>query len=221
MVQVREGSVADDATEHIRAQILDGTLRRGSKLPGERQLSVDLGISRTALRDALRTLEARVVAGKYSAELLLPSRQTWRIFAEQFEHAMLAIHAIAPLRFVIKPDEETKGGPWHRWSMTQASDVAIWALRPGKPSPVLAWLALTTLESLDAGHLARIAPPARLAWLKLLDKLRQAGPRNLRDDCQDFTVALLFSFKKRERPAVIATLSKPMQVAIANQLATG
>ncbi len=170
-------------------------------------------------KPALRKLEAHLVAGKYAPELLFPSTATWRLFGQQFERAMVAVHALAPLRFVIKPDEETKGGPWHRWSLSQASDVAVWALRPGKPSPALAWLTLTMLESIDEGHLTRIAPPARLAWLALLDKLRSTGPKNLRDDCQDFAVALLFSFKKRERAAVLATLSKPMQLAIAEQVA--
>lgn len=166
-------------------------------------------------KTALRNVEQQLVAGNYAAELLLPSTQTWRAFAQQFERAMVAIHALAPLRFVIKPDEETQGGHWHRWSMSQASDVAVWALRPGKPTAALAWLALTMLESFDEDHLPRIAPPARLAWLALLDKLHRAGPKNLRDDCQDFAVSLLFSFKKREHQAVLATLSKPMQAAIA------
>ncbi len=169
-------------------------------------------------KPALRKLEAHLEAGNYAPELLFPSPATWRLFGQQFEYAMLAVHALAPLRFVIKPDEETKGGPWHRWSLSQASDVAVWALRPGKPSPALAWLTLTMLESLDESRLTRIAPPARLAWLALLDKLRTTGPNNLREDCQDFAVALLCSFNKRERPAVLATLSKPMQAALATQL---
>lgn len=175
-------------------------------------------VTGTAFKAALRTLTAQLVAGKYAAELLFPSTQTWRAFGQQFERAMVAIDALAPLRFVIKPDEETKGGPWHRWSMSQASDVAVWALRPGKPTAALAWLALTMLESFDEAHLPRIAPPARLAWLALLDKLHRAGPKNLRDDCHDFAVSLLFSFKKREHQAVLATLSKSMQAAIAAQV---
>lgn len=50
--------ISTQATERIRAQILDGTLAPGSRLPSERVLSAELGISRTALRDALQTLEA-------------------------------------------------------------------------------------------------------------------------------------------------------------------
>jgi len=46
------------AAERIRVQILDGTLPTGSRLPAERVLSEEFGISRTALRDALQTLEA-------------------------------------------------------------------------------------------------------------------------------------------------------------------
>ena len=167
-----------------------------------------------AFKAALRNVEARLVAGNYAPKLLLPSMQTWRVFAQQFERAMVAIHALTPLRFVIKPDEETQGGLWHRWSMGQASDVAVWALRPGKPTAALAWLSLTMLESFDAARLRQIASPARLAWLALLDKLHHAGPKNLREDYLDFAMSLLRSGKRREHQALLATLSKPMQAAI-------
>ncbi|HXH82000.1 MAG TPA: GntR family transcriptional regulator, partial [Candidatus Tectomicrobia bacterium] len=49
--------------EHIVARleraIYEGRLRRGDKLPPERQLARELGASRVAVREALRTLEHR------------------------------------------------------------------------------------------------------------------------------------------------------------------
>jgi DNA-binding FadR family transcriptional regulator len=50
--------LSQSAAERLRLQILDGTYPPGSQLPSERELSEQLGLSRTALRDALQTLQA-------------------------------------------------------------------------------------------------------------------------------------------------------------------
>ena len=47
--------------KRIEEQILGGRLRVGDRLPGERQLATMLGVSRPALREALRVLEAEGV----------------------------------------------------------------------------------------------------------------------------------------------------------------
>ena len=45
--------------EHVEAGILDGRYRVGSLLPAERDLAARLEVSRTAVREALRTLQAQ------------------------------------------------------------------------------------------------------------------------------------------------------------------
>jgi len=50
--------VATKAADLLRDKVLDGTFAPGSRLPSERELSAQLGISRTALRDALQNLKA-------------------------------------------------------------------------------------------------------------------------------------------------------------------
>lgn len=45
--------------EHVEAGILDGRYREGSLLPAERDLAARLEVSRTAVREALRTLQAQ------------------------------------------------------------------------------------------------------------------------------------------------------------------
>ena len=54
----RDGSLVDSATETIRSQILLEQLVAGERLPPERILVKELGVSRTVLREALSSLEA-------------------------------------------------------------------------------------------------------------------------------------------------------------------
>ena len=47
----------EEVCDRVRAQIAAGALRPGDKLPPERELAVQLGVGRNALREALRSLE--------------------------------------------------------------------------------------------------------------------------------------------------------------------
>lgn len=53
-----DGDLAEAATAQIRARIEDGHFTRGARLPSERDLADGLGISRTVLRESLRSLES-------------------------------------------------------------------------------------------------------------------------------------------------------------------
>lgn len=48
----------EEVVARVREMLFSGALKQGDRLPGERDLSVQLGIGRPALREALRALEA-------------------------------------------------------------------------------------------------------------------------------------------------------------------
>jgi GntR family transcriptional regulator, transcriptional repressor for pyruvate dehydrogenase complex len=54
---VRKGRRYEEIAEQIQQLILKGVLKPGDRLPSERELAVKLGMGRSSLRDAIRTLE--------------------------------------------------------------------------------------------------------------------------------------------------------------------
>lgn len=50
-------AVTDEAIVKIKGMLLNGTLRPGDRLPPEKELSEDLGLSRNSLREAVKALE--------------------------------------------------------------------------------------------------------------------------------------------------------------------
>jgi GntR family transcriptional repressor for pyruvate dehydrogenase complex len=81
---VRRSKVYEEVAARIRGLIADGRLRPGDKLPSERELASMLGVSRTSVRDAIRTLE---VAG-----LLEPRQGEGTVVRE-----LSTRHLVAPL----------------------------------------------------------------------------------------------------------------------------
>lgn len=55
--QVRTRRVFEEICDQIRQLLNAGTLRPGDRLPAERDLALEFGVSRPAVREALRTLE--------------------------------------------------------------------------------------------------------------------------------------------------------------------
>ena len=71
----QHGTVTQRAIERIKAMIADGALEPGQRLPTERDLSAQLGMSRSSMREAIRALtvlgvlEARHGSGTYVTAL--------------------------------------------------------------------------------------------------------------------------------------------------------
>lgn len=57
--KIEHSRTADEVVQQIEGLILEGVLRVGDRLPGERDLALDFEVSRPILRDALKALETR------------------------------------------------------------------------------------------------------------------------------------------------------------------
>ncbi|MCU0830788.1 MAG: GntR family transcriptional regulator [Rhizobiaceae bacterium] len=73
---IQSARTADDIVWQVERLLLDGVLRPGQRLPGERELAAQLNVSRPVLREALETLEERQLVssrrgdGTYVADLV-------------------------------------------------------------------------------------------------------------------------------------------------------
>jgi GntR family transcriptional repressor for pyruvate dehydrogenase complex len=57
--QVRQRRLSDDIVERLEGMILEGTLTSGQRLPAERVLAEQFGVSRPSLREAIQKLAAK------------------------------------------------------------------------------------------------------------------------------------------------------------------
>ena len=57
--RIEHSRTADEVVQQIESLILEGVLRTGDRLPGERELARQFDVSRPILRDALKALEQR------------------------------------------------------------------------------------------------------------------------------------------------------------------
>ena len=74
--QVRQRRLADNIVEQLETMILEGTLQPGQRLPAERALAEQFGVSRPSLREAVQKLAAKGLltsrqgGGNYVSETL-------------------------------------------------------------------------------------------------------------------------------------------------------
>ncbi|MFC6335467.1 FCD domain-containing protein [Pseudomonas sp. CCM 7891] len=57
--QVHQRRLSDDIVEQLEGMILEGTLKSGERLPAERALAEQFGVSRPSLREAIQKLAAK------------------------------------------------------------------------------------------------------------------------------------------------------------------
>jgi GntR family transcriptional repressor for pyruvate dehydrogenase complex len=89
---LRRDAVADQAIETIKEMIVRGDVRAGQRLPPERELAAQLGVSRPSLREAIRALIALNI---------LDSRHGDGTFVSSLEPDLL----IKPIDFVLQVND--------------------------------------------------------------------------------------------------------------------
>jgi GntR family transcriptional repressor for pyruvate dehydrogenase complex len=89
---IRRNAVAHEAIATIKRMIVRGELQAGQRLPAERELAAQLGVSRPSLREAIRALIALNI---------LESRHGEGTFVSSLEPELLA----EPIDFVLQIDD--------------------------------------------------------------------------------------------------------------------
>src|SRR5690554_3440569 len=81
-------TVVGDIVEQMKDLILEGTFRPGERLPSEKDLAVRFGVSRPALREALRTLNGLGLVTQTREGAVVSTRDE-RFFAEPLSWLLL------------------------------------------------------------------------------------------------------------------------------------
>src|ERR1700678_1765953 len=63
---VRTSRLYEQIVQQIEESVLNGSLKPGDQLPAERELAQRLGVSRTAVREAVKTLREKGLVEAYS-----------------------------------------------------------------------------------------------------------------------------------------------------------
>jgi hypothetical protein len=134
------------------------------------------------------------------------------------------MHERCKLQLVLKPDDGEYGqerGAWHRWSLTQACQVAERALRDPRPATRdLSYLAVNLLNEVLRGAQSVDAVPAleRRTWLRWLDRLVGECPPELRGrGFVPFVVKIADSFPNGDREEILRSLRADTMAALHDQ----
>jgi DNA-binding FadR family transcriptional regulator len=88
---LRPSPLVEQATEHLREQILGGRWPVGTRLPGETALAASLGVGRSTVREAVRALaEAGLVKSRQGAGVFVISTEPQEDFRARLRRAALA-----------------------------------------------------------------------------------------------------------------------------------
>jgi DNA-binding FadR family transcriptional regulator len=103
---VRSARLFEEICDQIRAQLSLGKIRPGDKLPPERDLADQFGVSRSAVREALRALEVSGLVelrkgSKGGAFLLKESAPLMQSFEDMLDLGRITMHDFTEARILI------------------------------------------------------------------------------------------------------------------------
>jgi GntR family transcriptional repressor for pyruvate dehydrogenase complex len=105
---VRTSRLYEQIVQQIEASVLDGTLKPGDQLPAERELAQRLGVSRTAVREAVKALREKGLVEAYSGRGTFVTDGTSQAARQSFD-LMVKIGQqvgsphLAELRLILEP----------------------------------------------------------------------------------------------------------------------
>ncbi|WP_029354150.1 FCD domain-containing protein [Bosea sp. 117] len=132
---LRTRKLAETIAEHIERMILEGVLRPGEKLAGERDLAERLEVSRPSLRDAIQLLEMR--------GLLVTSRDGTRV--TQFLSPLTD-----PLAGLLQSNERVTADYFEYREAVEAKAAGLAAVRATEPERAAIRECLTEMERAHA-----------------------------------------------------------------------
>lgn len=96
---VQHAKTALEVSHQIEALVLEGVLRVGDRLPGEREISLETGVSRPVVREAIKALEGSGILVSRHGEGTFVADVIGTVFTPQVSQ-LLASHAKATLDFL-------------------------------------------------------------------------------------------------------------------------
>lgn len=140
-IEATSGSLVDEVADQIRRRIEDGELAEGMRLPSERDLAEELGISRTVLRESLRSLEslgyveARVGQGRFVVDPRTAFRSR-QLIDDWLRRNQSALHDLIELRAAVE-SQALRGGRGdpgelarRAFALIEAQEAAVASGRP-------------------------------------------------------------------------------------------
>jgi GntR family transcriptional repressor for pyruvate dehydrogenase complex len=105
---VRTSRLYEQIVQQIEASVLNGTLKPGDQLPAERELAQRLGVSRTAVREAVKALREKGLVEAYSGRGTFVTDGTTQAARQSFD-LMVKLGQqegsphLAELRLILEP----------------------------------------------------------------------------------------------------------------------
>lgn len=82
---IRQPNLSDQVAEQMQEFIAQGRLKPGERLPSERDLAEQFGVSRTVIREAVRSLAAKGLLTVHTGSGMIVTRPTASSIAEHFK----------------------------------------------------------------------------------------------------------------------------------------